>query len=44
VFAVTDTTLGPAIPKVFPMIKLINWFDISKSEGEAQVGKYTNTN
>jgi hypothetical protein len=37
VFAVADSTLGPAVPRVFPQIKLINWFDIKKSEGEAQV-------
>lgn len=38
VFAVADGPGGPAIPKAFPKIKLINWFDIKKSESEAQVG------
>ncbi|KAF6251906.1 glycoside hydrolase superfamily [Scenedesmus sp. NREL 46B-D3] len=36
VFGVTKTVLGPAIPEVFPQIKLINWFDIRKPEGEAE--------
>ncbi|KAF6251904.1 glycoside hydrolase superfamily [Scenedesmus sp. NREL 46B-D3] len=36
VFAVSNTALGPAIPAVFPQIKLINWFDIQKAEGEAE--------
>ncbi|WIA31117.1 hypothetical protein OEZ86_001141 [Tetradesmus obliquus] len=41
VFAVTDSAVGPAVPKVFPQIKLINWFDIRKGEGEAEVRLFT---
>lgn len=37
----TDSAVGPAVPKVFPQIKLINWFDIRKGEGEAEERLFT---
>lgn len=36
VFSINDTDVGPGVAKNFPMIKLINWFDIRKNENEAE--------
>jgi hypothetical protein len=38
VYSSSDTAAAPSITKRFPKIKLINWFDMKKSEAEAQVG------
>lgn len=36
VYATSATSDGPSIAANFPMIKIINWFDFNKPEGEAE--------
>ncbi len=40
VYATSATSDGPSIAANFPMIKIINWFDIKKPEGEAEVRQF----